>query len=1138
MKTTLISVVLALAAARISFALPPAATIPSPPAAASSPSQATATDTLRLRLAAGRGVSGLPAASTNATPIVDPRAVQLGDAIARSTVLQRAALLRNPPAAAGAVPAQPAARDRQRAALQRLSTIASPDLQVHLRLENGTLRQARGSLLGRAAAGPAKATPSERHLATVKGFLQAHAELLQLDNPAEELALDRTESDGLGGRHLRFSQRLGPLPVWPATLSAHLDAQGNLTLIEGAYIPTPRQVPNAPAISSADAVLRGRASVPGGMRGDAGASELIVFAPLDQEPRLAWRFTLNIGFTQAWAFVVDALDGRLLQRVNRVLDANVAGRGTDLSGVPRNLNVWQGNNTHFLIDTSKQMFKPGTDPVQKPEGAITIADARNKEPNELQGSDVFLITSANPAQWDIADGVSAAYNFSRTYDYFLAQHDRNSLDGQGGNITAIVRVGTKYDNASWNGNLKIMLFGTVQPYAGALDVVGHELTHGLTENSANLVYENQPGALNESFSDIFGEMVEAHVDGQPDWKMGTRLNQIFRDFKNPGSLIIEGANRPYPSKMSEFLQLPNTNEADHGGVHLNSSIINHCFWLLAEGLPGAIGLRDAERIFFRTLTQHLQAQSQFVDTRLGAIASAEALFGAGSTQARKTAEAFDAVEIFAAPETPAPSQVPVVSGPDSTLFISADPFFGDLTLYRQETAQGDGQNGSDFADGIRLSRPAITGDGQLALFVDVDNDLCLAETANPFSRECLNVPGLVHSVAVSPDGRFGAFVFRDINTGQPDNRISLINLVDGTSRPFELLAPAIDGVPVDGILYADSMAFSTDSKVLYFDALSRLRFGSGPTVERWSIYALHIETGKISIVVPPIEGVDTGNPAMGRAGNRYLVLDAQVERTGNSSIFTLDLFSGNAAEVGVVERGLGYPTFTGDESAVIYAQRDNSAFGSGFSLVHQPLGSDRLSATGQLSLWIYDAGLGVIYRRGTFSGSNALPQASIATPAPGATFPTGTPITVSVNATDADGTIARVEFYDGDDKLGEDTTAPFAFTWTPTRQGGHRLLARASDNLGASGDTQAVSITVGSGTPAEKARLSIVGQPGGSMRITIQGPAGNYVISQSTDLRQWTDIYPVTVTAAGTGGVDDAGGPANQRTLFYRARRE
>jgi len=1137
MKTTFISFVLAVATAGISFALPPTASHLSPDPTGTNNAQSSATDTLRLQLAAGRGVAGFPAASTNAAPVTDPRATQLGAAMARSAVLRRATALRNPPMTAAAPP-PPAARDRQRTALQRLATVASPDLQVHLRHENGTLRQARGTVLARAVAGPAKATPSERHLATTHAFLQTHAELLQLDSPAEELALDRSESDGLGGRHLRFSQRHGKLPVWPATLSAHLDPQGNLTVLEGAYIPTPRNLPDAPTLPSADALLRGRSSVPGGMRGDASTPELIVFAPLDREPRLAWRFTLNIGFTQAWAFVVDALDGRLLQRANRILDANVAGRGTDLQGVPRNLSVWQANNTHFLIDTSKPMFKAGTDPVQKPEGTITIADARNKEPNELQGSDVFLITTANPAQWDIPDGVSAAYNFSQTYDYFLAQHGRDSLDGQGGNITAIVRVGTKYDNASWNGNLRLMLFGTVQPYAGALDVVGHELTHGLTENSANLVYENQPGALNESFSDIFGEMVEAHVEGQPDWKLGTRLTKIFRDFKNPGSLIIEGANRPYPSKMSEFLQLPNTDDADHGGVHLNSSIINHCYWLLAEGLPGAIGLRDAERIFFRTLTQHLQAQSQFIDTRLGAIAAAEALFGAGSTQALRTAAAFDTVEIFAAPETPTPPSVPVVSGPDSTLFISADPFFGDLTLYRQESAQGDSQNGSDFADGIGLSRPAITGDGQLALYVGGDFDLCFAETASPSTRECFNIPGLVHSVAVSPDGRSGAFVFRDHNTGLADNRISLVNLADGTTRTYELLAPAVDGVPVDGILYADSMTFSTDSQVLYYDALSRLRFGSGPTVERWSIYALHIETGKISIVVPPIEGVDTGNPAMGRAGNRYLVLDALVERTGNSSVFTLDLFSGNAAEVAVVDRGLGYPTFVGDETAVVYAQRDPSAFGSDFSLVRQPLGADRLSQTGTLTLWIHDAGLGVIYRRGTFSGSNDLPQAAIASPAPGSTFPTGTPVTVSVNATDADGTVTRVEFYDGDDKLGEDTTAPFSLTWTPTRGGGHRLIARATDNLGGSGDTQAVSINIGTDTPPERARLSITTQPGGSMRITLQGPAGGYIISQSTDLRQWVDIYPVTLGADGTGGVDDAGGPANNRTLFYRARRE
>lgn len=127
--------------------------------------------------------------------------------------------------------------------------------------------------------------------------------------------------------------------------------------------------------------------------------------------------------------------------------------------------------------------------------------------------------------------------------------------------------------------------------------------------------------------------------------------------------------------------------------------------------------------------------------------------------------------------------------------------------------------------------------------------------------------------------------------GEADNRISLIDLKAGTARTVELLAPSIDGVPVDGVLYAYSMVFSSDSQVLIYDALSRLRFGSGPTVERWSIYAMNVD-GKISFVVPPIDGVDTGNPSMGRAGNRYLVFDARVEATGNSLVIVEDMFSG------------------------------------------------------------------------------------------------------------------------------------------------------------------------------------------------------------------------------------------------------
>ena len=96
--------------------------------------------------------------------------------------------------------------------------------------------------------------------------------------------------------------------------------------------------------------------------------------------------------------------------------------------------------------------------------------------------------------------------------------------------------------------------------------------------------------------------------------------------------------------------------------------------------------------------------------------------------------------------------------------------------------------------GVGVSRPAVTGDGSTVLYVDDRQDLCLSETATPGTGGCLGFPGQVQAVALSPDGRLGAFIFIDARTGQPDNRISVIDLVDSRSQTFELLAPAVDGV--------------------------------------------------------------------------------------------------------------------------------------------------------------------------------------------------------------------------------------------------------------------------------------------------------------------------------------------------------
>ena len=259
-------------------------------------------------------------------------------------------------------------------------------------------------------------------------------------------------------------------------------------------------------------------------------------------------------------------------------------------------------------------------------GAIWVRDAENSEIL----FDAPVVRKPVPVPGDgeqeedppsfLPDAVSAAYNLSETYDYYSERHGRKSFDEDvdddgvkdGASIHAIVRYGENYKNAFWIPGSNLIVFGDGRPFAGALDIVGHELTHGVIEHSANLLYQDQPGALNEAFADIFGEMIEAKKkeeegEGPPDWITGRDLarpspgspdlGRPVRNLKNPEAFLTH-FGRPYPKKMSDFFHI----QEDNGGVHINSTIIGHAFYLLAEGLNGAIGLRAAERIFYRALT--------------------------------------------------------------------------------------------------------------------------------------------------------------------------------------------------------------------------------------------------------------------------------------------------------------------------------------------------------------------------------------------------------------------------------------------------------------------------------------------------------------------------------------------------------
>jgi len=189
--------------------------------------------------------------------------------------------------------------------------------------------------------------------------------------------------------------------------------------------------------------------------------------------------------------------------------------------------------------------------------------------------------------------VNDAYDgFGATYKYYWEALGRNSIDNAGMPILGLVHFSTNYDNAFWDG-AGHMFFGDgdgqlFKPLTGSLDVIGHELTHGVTQYSANLVYQGQSGALNESLSDVHGSLVKQYAKkqtaAQADWLIGNdivgpSLAPALRSMKAPGT-----ANKfdKQPADMDHYVNTA----SDNGGVHTNSGIPNHAFYIVATTLGG------------------------------------------------------------------------------------------------------------------------------------------------------------------------------------------------------------------------------------------------------------------------------------------------------------------------------------------------------------------------------------------------------------------------------------------------------------------------------------------------------------------------------------------------------------------------
>ena len=239
------------------------------------------------------------------------------------------------------------------------------------------------------------------------------------------------------------------------------------------------------------------------------------------------------------------------------------------------------------------------------------------------------------------DAVDEAYDgLGATYALYLDAYGRRSVDDADLPLPATVHYGRDYDNAFWNGERMVFGDGDNEIFLDftiPVDVIGHELTHGVTQYTANLTYFGQPGALNESLSDVFGSLIKQYSLGQSaaeaDWLIGAGLlaprvtGTALRSMKAPGTAYDDDVlgKDPQPATMDGFVKTGR----DNGGVHINSGIPNHAFYLAATALGGNAWER-AGQIWYDVLTGgELPSQASFADFAKLTVAAAKARFQEG-----------------------------------------------------------------------------------------------------------------------------------------------------------------------------------------------------------------------------------------------------------------------------------------------------------------------------------------------------------------------------------------------------------------------------------------------------------------------------------------------------------------------------
>lgn len=527
-----------------------------------------------------------------------------------------------------------------------------------------------------------------------------------------------TEIDELGFNHEKFQLFHKGVKVEFATYSIH-SKQGKVTSMSGEFYNIP-DVSNAPQISAQDAFTMAKNYTGAksymwentveaeSIKYQMPVGELVFLPIIDAEVKkqdfdnvkLAYKFDIYAtNPVSRGDLYIDAITGEILfyNATIKHLEEHAHGAKTTKTAFTKNIEKPQSfdlfKNTSLVVAANAATRYSGTQQIQTLLSGSSYILSDNTRGGGAQTYNMKKGTNYSTAvnftdvdnNWTATEfnntnkdnaALDAHWGAEMTYDYFSVKHTRNSYNNAGAKINSYVHYSSNYNNAYWDGSR--MTYGDGSGTGGfnaltSLDVAAHEIGHAVCSNTANLAYQKESGAMNEGFSDIWAACVEFYAapTKQP-WLIGEDIEMrsghvALRSMSNPNA---EGQPDTYGGTYWINPNCTPTQTNDYCGVHTNSGVMNHWFYILSIGKSGTndignafnvtgITIDKAAKIAYRTEANYLSANSTFANARTGSIQSAIDLYGAGTPEVIATTNAWYAVGVGAAyagsTDTTAPS---------------------------------------------------------------------------------------------------------------------------------------------------------------------------------------------------------------------------------------------------------------------------------------------------------------------------------------------------------------------------------------------------------------------------------------------------------------------------------------------------